>query len=211
MPGWQYDWLQAGRFLSFALFLLLGLRVARSRGDGRRRAIVLFGAYVVVLHLLAGITQIDNWPFPNHLVAIGRTHGDGFVMSVTELRGVDRDGREWKLDPQTWSPVYYSILQAWLASHYPQLSPADQRVAARFLVARANGTRERLRAGRRIGFERLLGPLAIGYWWRLPRVQEMPPSPFTAIRVYEVDWTLGEMASAHRYVRPYRLLLELRG
>jgi hypothetical protein len=200
---------QIGRLLSFLLFLWLGVRVARARGDSRRRAAVLFTAYTVLIHLAAGVSQIDNWPFTSHTLAVGRMRDDHPLTWLT-LKGVDPEGKEWDLDPQTFSPVFDSILQYWLTSRYPALSEADRREAGRFLVARANASRARLHAGERVGFERLLGPLAAGYWWRLPRARAASDREYRSIRVYRGEYTLPEIAAFGR-IRRETLLLELHG
>jgi hypothetical protein len=124
------------------------------------------------------------------------------------FRGVDAQGHEWSLDPQTWSPVFDSILQYWLQTRYPKLSPDERRTVDRFLVAKANNAREAMRSGKRIGFERLIGPLNIGYWWRLPRVTAAPSEPFRSVRVYEAEYTNRELLRTGHFTRQ-RLLLEM--
>jgi hypothetical protein len=201
---------EIARLLSFLLFLALGIRVARASGTARRRAVVAFAGYVVAINAAAGVTQIDNWPFTSNTLAVGRMRGDDRPLTWLAFRGVDRDGREWKLDPQSFSPVFDSILQYWLTSRFSLLDDDGRRVSARFLVAKANEARARLTAGKRIGFERFLGPFAAGYWWRLPRVQEAPEGEFLSIRVYRLEYTLGEIAAHGRILRE-NFLLELRG
>ena len=198
-----------GRLLSFVLFLALGVRVARAKGSNRRRAVLAFVAYVIAINAVAGITQIDNWPFTSNTLAVGRMRRDHSLRWL-DLRGVDREGREWHLDPQTFTPVFYSILQNWLSSRYPRLDEGGRRASERFLVAKANEARARLAAGRRIGFERLLGPLACGYWWRLPRALETPDGDYRSIRIYRLEYTLSEIARHGRILRE-TVLMELRG
>lgn len=203
------DLTEIGRLLSFVLFLALGVRVARSKGGVRRRAVVAFIGYVIAINAVAGITQIDNWPFTNNTLAVGRMRED-HPLKWMNFRGVDREGREWRLDPQTFTPVFDSILQNWLTSRYPGLDDGSRRMSERFLVAKANEARARLSAGRRIGFERLLGPFACGYWWGLPRARETPDGDYRSIRVYRLEYTLSEIAEHGRILRE-TLLLELRG
>jgi hypothetical protein len=203
--------LQLGRFASFLLFLLLGVRITRTRGDGRRRAIVLFGAYLILLSAFSGVTQFDNWPFTTNQLAVTRAPSDDRVLTWLELRGVDTAGRESAIDPQAWTPVYYYLIQNWLTTRYPALPRDQQLVAGRFLVTRANETRAELAAGQRTGFGRLIGPLDCGYWWRMPHVAPVAATPYRTIRLYEREWTLGEIARFHRMVRPRRLLAEIGG
>jgi hypothetical protein len=200
---------QLARLASFLLFLALGARVALSKGPAKRRAVALFAGYLIAINSAAGITQIDNWPFTNNTLAVGRMRDD-HPLTWMAFRGVDPEGREWPLDPQSFTPVFDSILQYWLDSRYPLLDEAGRRASARFLVARANETRARLAAGRRIGFDRLLGPLACGYWWRLPRVKEASEKAYGSIRVYRLEYTLPEIVE-HGRIRRETFLLELRG
>lgn len=200
---------QLGRLASFLLFLALGVRVGLSSGPARRRAVVVFIAYVIAINAFAGITQIDNWPFTNNTLAVGRMRDD-HPLTWMAFRGVDREGREWPLDPQSFTPVFDSILQYWLASRYPLLDDGGRRMSERFLVAKANEARARLAAGKRIGFERFLGPFACGYWWRLPRVREAPDGAYRSIRVYQLEYRLSEIAKHGRILRE-TFLLELRG
>jgi hypothetical protein len=200
---------EIGRLASFVLFLALGIRVARASGSARRRAIVAFIGYVIAINAVAGITQIDNWPFTNNTLAVGRMRDDHPLRFIV-FRGLDREGREWRLDPETFTPVFDSILQNWLSNRYPRLDGARRLAAESFLVARANETRARLFAGRRIGFERLLGPLACGYWWLLPRAREAPDGDYRSIRVYRLEYRLSEIEKHGRILRE-TLLLELRG
>lgn len=65
-----------------------------------------------------------------------------------------------------------------------------------------------MRSGKRIGFERLIGPLNIGYWWRLPRVTAAPSEPFRSVRVYEAEYTNRELLRTGHFTRQ-RLLLEM--
>jgi hypothetical protein len=200
---------EIGRLASFILFLALGVRVSLTRGGLRRRAVAAFIGYVIAINAVAGITQIDNWPFTNNTLAVGRMRDDHPLRFIV-FRGLDREGREWRLDPESFTPVFDSILQNWLSNRYPRLD-GDRRLAAgRFLVARANETRARLHAGGRIGFERLLGPLACGYWWLLPRAREAPDGDYRSIRVYRLDYRLSEIEKHGRILRE-TLLLELRG
>jgi hypothetical protein len=183
------DLLRAASFLGF---LALGWRVARL-GDGRarRRAINRLLAYVVVVSGAAGALQWDDWPFTSHTIAVGRARADSRVCA-TELMGVDASGREWRLDPYTFTPVYDSILQFWLEQALGRLTDAQRRRALSFLLDRAEESRRRLAAGRALGHERLLGPLGAPYWLLLPRSPAAPPTPYSGLRAYSSCWTVAE-------------------
>lgn len=176
------------RLLTFLLFVALGLRVRRSQGAGRRRAVGQFVGYVVVLSALAGASQRDDWPFTSHTIAVGRARGSSPVCQ-TRFFGLDAGGGEWRLDPYTFTPVYDSILQYWIEQALPGLDEAQRGRALAFLFARAEESRRRLAAGRSIGPQRLLGRAGAAYWLLLPRAERVPASPYTRLRIQSACWT----------------------
>src|SRR5262245_20028719 len=128
------DLLRAASFLGF---LALGGRLARlGPGPARRRAINLLLAYVVLLNGAAGLLQRDDWPFTSHTIAVGRARADSRVCR-TEFFGVDDGGREWRLDPYTFTPVYDSILQYWIEQAPGRLDETRRGQALAFLLDRA--------------------------------------------------------------------------
>jgi hypothetical protein len=180
------------RLASFLAFLALGWRVTRlHEGPARRRAIHQLVVYVVALNLAVGVLQWDDWPFTSHTIAVGRARADSRVCATT-LYGIDGDGREWRLDPYTFTPVYDSILQFWLEQALGRLTDAQRRRALSFLLDRAEESRRRLAAGRALGHERLLGPLGAPYWLLLPRSPAAPPTPYSGLRAYSSCWTVAE-------------------
>lgn len=194
------------RLGSFALFLLLGLRIPSRAGDARRRAVQVLLAYVLALSAAVGVLQWDDWPFTSHTIAVGRARADSRVCQ-TQLYGVDARGGEWRLDPYTFTPVYDSILQYWLEDGLPRLGADERAAALSFLLARAERSRLRLAAGRPLGPQRLLGPAGAPYWLLLPRWPHAPPDPYVALRAYHACWTTGEAARGP-VRRPWRLLVE---
>src|SRR5262245_35496467 len=101
------------RLASFLLFVALGLRARLAGAPQRRRAVQRLVAYVVALSLLVGLLQRDDWPFTSHTIAVGRPRA-GSRVCQTRFLGLDPAGREWRLDPFTFTPVYDSILQYWI-------------------------------------------------------------------------------------------------
>lgn len=195
------------RLASFLGFLLLGWSVARSGGGGaRRRAVQRLLVYVIVLELAAGLSQVDDWPFTSHTIAVGRARADSRVCA-TEIVGVDGAGREWRLDPYTFTPVYHSILQYWLEQGLGRLSEAQRRHVLAFLLERAEESRRRLAAGHALGPQRLLGPGGAPYWLLLPRALDVPRSSYTGLRAYSSCWLVAE-GPDHPLAR--RLLVEHR-
>jgi hypothetical protein len=195
------------RALSFLGFLALGWRVARlETGPARRRAVNLLLAYVVIVNGAAGLLQWDDWPFTSHTIAVGRARADSRVCA-TELLGVDEAGREWRLDPYTFTPVYDSIVQYWIEQAPPRLDGAQRGKALAFLLERAEESRRRLAQGRALGHERILGPLGAPYWLLLPRSRTAPASPYAALRAYSSCWPVAEgpgLATPRRLVAEQR-------
>jgi hypothetical protein len=195
------------RAASFLAFLALGWRVARL-GDGpaRRRAIHVLLAYVVVLSGAVGVLQWDDWPFTSHTIAVGRARADSRVC-MTRLYGLDGEGREWRLDPYTFTPIYDSILQYWLEQALGRLTDAQRRRALSFLFERAEESRRRLAAGRALGHERILGALGAPYWLLLPRSPAVPPTPYAGLRAYSSCWTVAQgpgLATPRQVLAEYR-------
>ena len=184
---------EAAKLASLALFLILGFRVAMASDTERRRATKIFIGFFLLVNAFAGISQIDNWPFTANTLAVGRGRVDSRSY-VSKFYGVDANGREWPLDPLTWSPVFDSILQYWVEWRHPS-DPLQQRQTGEFLLAKANDARVRLQAGRGIGFERRIGPLHAPYWWLRARHREVPQAPYVAVRLYRDRFSVAAMAA----------------
>ncbi len=176
------------RLATFLVFVALGLRVRRRQGAARRRAVEHLIACTLALSAAAGVLQWDDWPFTSHTIAVGRARADSRVCQ-TRFYGLDAGGREWRLDPYSFTPVYDSILQYWIEQALPRLPEAQRVRVLEFLLARAEESRRRLAKGRAIGSERLLGPAGAPYWLVLPRVPAVPPGPYAGLRVYSGCWT----------------------
>src|SRR5688572_2257910 len=147
------------RLASFLGFLALGLRVRMTPADdgpARRRAVARLLAYVLVLSVAVGVSQVDDWPFASHTIAVGRARADSRVCR-TEIFGLDDAGGEWRLDPYSFTPVYHSILQYWLEQAPRRLPEPQRERALAFLLERAEESRRRLAAGKALGPERRLG------------------------------------------------------
>jgi hypothetical protein len=198
------DLLRLGSFLAF---LALGLRATRLPvGAERRAAINRLLAYVLVLNVAVGALQVDDWPFTSHTIAVGRARADSRVCA-TGLYGLDDAGREWRLDPYSFTPVYHSILQYWLEQGLGRLSEPQRERALAFLLERAEESRRRLAAGRALGYERILGPAGAPYWLLLPRSLDVPASPYVGLRASSSCWVVAEGPGhpiAQRLIAEYR-------
>ena len=180
------------RLASFLGFLALGFAVARAgAGPARRVAVQRLLAYVLALELAVGVSQVDDWPFTSHTIAVGRARADSLVCA-TDLLGLDAAGHEWRLDPYTFTPVYHSILQYWLEQGLGRLTEAQRARVLAFLLERAEQSRGRLASGRALGPERVLGAAGAPYWLLLPRSRDVPESPYAGLRAYSSCWRVAE-------------------
>lgn len=171
----------------FAGFVGLGVAVRSAQEPAaRRRWTFRLIAYVVAVNLAAGLSQQDAWPFTSHTIAVGRARA-GARVCLAEFVGVDASGREWRLDPYSWMPVYESVLQFWCGQRLAGLTEGERTNALSFLLRRAEESRERLASGGRIGPARWLGPLGAPYWLLLPRPPPSP-EPLAGLRVYSECW-----------------------
>ncbi len=174
---------ELARLAAFLIFLALGLAV-RLR---RRWALGAFFAYTLGLYAAVGLTQKDAWPFTSYPIAVGLAGGDQ-VQTRLDFVGVDRSGREWTLDPGTWSPLFPQTLQLWFERSYPTLPPEARRRGLAFLLERAEAARAQLWAEKRIGHRRWLGPLAAPDWSIVYPRGAPGPERYAALRVYRLAW-----------------------
>lgn len=183
----------APRLGSFLIFLVLGVLILRrTSAAARRRRVNLFLAYVVALSLAVVFVQYDDWPFSPYPLMRGTWNVNWRYDKITTV-GVDDRGKEWELDPMTWSPVFPLVLQEWFNITFPRLSKTERTEAVAFLLEKAESARQRRAAGRAIGNERFLGSLTASDWWLYRRIETNSPRPFVAIRVYRDMWKPAEL------------------
>lgn len=201
---------QLVRLASFLVFLALGLRLLHTREAlARRFRTSVLLAYVVAVNLAAGVSQWDAWPFTSHTIAIGRARVDK-KLCVTEFYGLDEAGRQWRIDPYAWAPVFDSILQYWCDVNLARLAAPERERVLGFLLAKAEDSRRRLSAGEPIGYEQRLGSGAgAPYWWLLPREKQVPASPYRGLQVSSACWIPSERIEdpgrvARKVVAEYR-------
>jgi hypothetical protein len=192
LPSGAIDFLRNAMHLAalamFAGFLVMGLRVARSEGPGRRRAINQFLAYVLCGHAAVAIAQRDLWPFSTYPMMSVVSTDRSALHTMVAARAVDRRGREWLVDDLAWSPLYPPSTLAWFDLGWAHSTPSERSEVMRFLLARAEAARGRKAAGNRyIGNRAILGPFAApdtNLYWEAPP----SPEPFRGIRIYRVAW-----------------------
>jgi hypothetical protein len=214
----QFRWLEpavdVARLGVFATFVGLGLAVAlRGEGDpaARRRAVSHLVLYVLGVTVAVGLVQVESWPFTTWALVHGVSPAR---MRSWELEGLDGQGRGYPIDPAVFQPLAPVELGARLLSRTRALPPEGQVSVARFVLERAERARSRFRAGRRFApNEWVLGPLALPYVFRQPRLwrspADVPDTPFVALRIWVLEWDVRERFLDERRVSR-RLLVEVR-
>lgn len=204
---WMEPAVDVARLGVFALFVALGLlaaRRARSRGATDRLIV-----YVLAVSCLVGVTQVESWPFTNWALV---HHGAPRRIVSLELEGLDAGGRGWTVDLRVLHPLSPEEFATWLKANLPSLTPPERAHIARFLLARAEEGRLRLRAGRSPAPNQwLLGPLDAPYHFHDAKTwtsaAQVPATPFVGLRAWFWDWDVEErFADASRVER--RLLFE---
>src|SRR5262245_7782705 len=155
---------------SFLGFVALAAAVAAAAGrpaDQRRRRASAFLLYAVAVSFAAGLAQRDAWPFAKWPMAGGWADAEA---QNTRFRAVDDAGQEHDIDYRAFQPIEFDELIPWAHRTLPGLPPAAQDRAAAHLLALAEASRARTRAGGRPGtLGRWLGPLAAPYFDLHPR------------------------------------------
>ena len=186
---------QALRAAPFVVFLLLGLAVAGAREPRtRRRWIDALLAILLLGYVLVAATQVDAWPFSPYRLMAADARDHHALRKMFAFRGVDTNGQEWKLDPSAWSPLYPEDIMGWFELREPGATPAERESVLSFLFLRAEDARRRRAEGRRVGNERLLGPLTAPDMHIPPPAEGFPPQPFSALRVYRFSWRADDLA-----------------
>jgi hypothetical protein len=185
--------IQIARLGILILFVVLGLRVALTHEPRRRRsALQLFLMYTLGVNMYIALRQTDAWPFsPYRMMAVNATIHDD-ERRMIGFKGVDADGREWDIDPLSWSPLYPQAVMGWLEVGYPQATTAQRIESLAFLLERANTARAARAEGRAFGNAALLGPLTAPDTNPFPKAAASP-KPFAGLRLYRITWRPHEL------------------
>lgn len=177
---------EIARLLVFAGFAALAAVAAFRRSPS---TINLFLAYTLGVSVAIGVTQLDAWPFSTYRLA-NQTWSGATSQQWSKVRffALDSRGREWEVDPSAWSPAHMVTMYFYFRDAFPKLGAADRRDLGRFLLQRAEASRQAIRDGRHFGNERLLGPLAAPDWALYARYKNAPPEPYAGIRVVREFW-----------------------
>lgn len=175
-------------FVALALWHLRAVRVGEPDRVVRFRARMLI-AFVIVVSTVAGVTQIEAWPFSNWtLVHTYRSR----AMTSWAIEGFDANGHTSEIDPRVLQPLQPEEFGAWTLTHLERLTPDDRELVLRFLLDRGNTQRARFLAGHFPANDYLLGDLsapahfAMRRVWRTP--SDVPPGPFVAVRIVRLRW-----------------------
>lgn len=184
---WLEPAVDLARLGCFALFVALGLMVARA--PSRRRADA-FIAYVLAASGAAGLVQQEIWPFTTWALV---SHGPSRRMSSLLVEASDEAGRTSVVDLRVLQPLPPEDFAVWLKAHGPRLDERGRMSLGRFLLERAEEGRRRLRAGGRVAPNQwLLGPADAPYHfhdaktWTHPG--QVPDAPFTRVRASFLEW-----------------------
>lgn len=180
--------LQILRLVAYLAVIGIGAFIAASRGPRRRNAILFLFAYLGAIYFGVLITKKESWPFGSYQALHGIASIDVNIWRM-DFAGVDRNGREWVVDPWTFDSVYQIPLQIWTLAYFKQLPVTQQRDVLAYMLSTAERGRARLAAGHHVGAERWLGTFAIPNWFSMKRVDAVSPEPFTGLRLYFVEWT----------------------
>jgi len=199
---------QALRAAPFLLLLILGLQVARTRDPAaRRRRVDALLLFLLAAFGVAAASQVDAWPFSPYRLMVVDARDHHAQKSMIAFRAVDAAGREWKVDPYAWSPLYPYDVMTWFELSQDRATQQERESVLSFLYERVERARRLRLAGRRVGNDRLLGPLTAPDMYVLPSEKDLSATPFVALRVYRLYWRSDELAADATRVQR-RLLLE---
>jgi len=209
--------ISAGVYLGFVVLALLAWAARRaSEATARRRISALIG-YVVFASFLAGLSQRNLWPFAHwrmmQTVAPEAVGDSG--LTVNDVVGVTAQGAEYPVDYRALEPFTYEELLAWLMLRFPAQPPPARDSVGAFLLRSSEAGREAARAGKGPGrVSRLLGSFAapshVVYARRWNGPDDVPATPFVAVRIYREYWNIEERARDPHAIRR-RLLYQFPG
>jgi hypothetical protein len=182
----------------FSAFVLGAAMVRFSRDDrDRRRRVMIVVLFTLGVYALLAATARDAWPFSTHGMFSHRAD-PRLLLGNPRFAAVDLRGREWDIDPESWSPASDRTVQQWFLAYFHRLDAAGQRQVLNFLLDKAEDARRRARRPGRIGHHALLGPLAAPRWYAPQTGFGFSDAPYQRIRVYIVSRLPGEKLRAGR-------------
>ena len=194
--------MQIASLAAFMIFVVLGVAVIRADPATRRRAINHLLLYTLAVHAAIAILQTDAWPFSMYPMMAKVETSRAELHSMLAATAVDSAGREWAVDPATWSPLYPPSALVWFNDGFPRASTAEREQVMSFLLQRAETSRRQQRDRKTWrGNRMILGPVAAPdsnlYGGEAPS-----PLPYQTLRIYRVFWNptrwLRDPGSAQR-------------
>lgn len=183
----------------FAVFVAIAAAVRLvSDPKKHRRAVTALIVYVLSIYTLLIITRRDAWPFVTHGVFLEEAD-EHRAFWIPQFVGVDRLGREYRIDASAWEPLNDRTLAVWWVVHFDRLPDEVRRNVLAFLLHRAE--RDRATPG-----HGLLDRLRLPSWYSIELPPAKPSDSFVAIRVYLVTRVAAEKLATG--VESTRLLAE---
>jgi hypothetical protein len=171
------------------------LRFTRS-AVWRRRFVLFLASYLVLAHLVIGISQKDAWPITTYCLLHGKADLRGGELFRFGFFGVDSHGREWRIDPYAWRAMGDWHLQYWFFINDKKLSAAERQTSLAWLYTLAERQRQRLARGE--AAISWLGPISAPQWNLIPRELAVPAEPYRAFRVYKDTWYPADVLTGEK-------------
>lgn len=169
-----------------ATLVLAAYAAAAADAATRKRRVSALLSLIAVLTAVVTVGRVEAWPYTRFpmLMYIGSSNPE---LNEIVILAVGADGREYPVDPFSWSPLFPTALQSWVDRRLMRLSPQERGAALAFLLATAESSRKRIAEGERIGSDRWLGAAASPPDWGL-YLRFHVAQPFRGIRVYRARW-----------------------
>src|SRR5438128_401145 len=126
-------------FFGIFVAIVIAVRVIRTERV-RRSAVTILVLYILALHLALAAARRDAWPFVTHGVFL-ESGDEHRPFSVPRFVGVDRFGREHRIDARSWSPIHERTLAIWWLVHFNRLTAEEKESVMTFLLHRAESAR----------------------------------------------------------------------
>jgi hypothetical protein len=183
--------LEIGRLACFATFVILAIRCARSTPATERKRVFHLILFTAAAAIAVGVTQVEAWPFTNWaLVHTIRSP----QMRSWEMEALDATGRAWTVDPRILQPVAPEEFGSWMFREMDGLSGPQRDELLRFVLERSERGRLAFLAGRFPPNDRFLGEASAPFHFRQRRLwqrtQDVPTTPFVALRIWESNWDI---------------------
>jgi len=197
MRGILVDLIAVAAFTGFLVAsLVLVLKTRKGSTVEGQRFTSTFILYVLVVTFTAGISHRDLWPFSGWpMMTVPPPEEVGPALPFSWLYAVAEDGVEYPIDPRAMEPLSMAELLSWIDYTLPETPEALQRRVGALLLDKADEGRVAVLAGERPGYTwRIVGPfgaphhLLYGPRWTGP--QDVPETPFVAIRWYTEAWNI---------------------